>query len=698
MKSTLLLNKLPLNNEIFSPGSKGTCGPCTSSDVNESYHRNQTSTKNDEINNQKVASDNHFSIGINQKDKQEVRFPFKALNRGLLSLGNTGSGKTVFCKMVCEKTIQKNIPVIAIDSQGDLASMALDISNEDSNIVSEKQAAIDYLNNKTEKFIFTPQSTSGIPICADPFHADSKSIPYSDSMKNNLAVDQLSTIVLHQLKGLPKNKLPFFQGALNKIIKHSLKEDKLANLNDLVETMSNMPGQLKKEVEKIIDENQFDLLKRSFQTLLDSCDRYFFDFGVPLNFDLLTGRTLNPKHKTRLSIIYLNSILNQTSKEYFMSIFLEKLYSWMLKNPIKEKGLPQLVLFIDEIGQYLPPQNHKKPLCKDILIKLIKQGRKYGVAIIGASQSPGDFDYSALGQSNSAVIGRLKTPQDFKRVEQMVQSDFVEKPETILPSLKAGEFILAAPDVSVEPIRINADHTLFNHCTLTEKEFEQIIPDELRTRLNSAPCESQQLKDAQVHSSLLKKEQNQFNSVVDHSGTCSSENNIITNNEPQQNQNSKRKISMKIPSIISKKYLIPVGMVFFICLSIFFLSSQIGIIYGHFRNIFGPAFIGLLGLTILFITSLFRILFKNPDEKLPITSLVIVQFAGPTVGLLGTIISIQGGFGNLDLGSVALETAINQITTTLGISLSTTVYGMVISLCAMIVRLVLDRQQESESI
>ena len=696
MKSKLLLKKIALKKELLPQPFL------------EDAAAIQSFLKNDEINNRKVAFDKYFSVGINQKDKKEVRFPLKALNKGLICLGSTGSGKTVFCKMLCEKALQNNIPVIAIDSQGDLASMAMDINNEDSNLVSEKKEAIDYLNNKVEKVIFTPQSTSGIPICANPFDADSGSKPYSDSMKNNLAVDQLATIVLYQLKGLPKNKLPFFQGALNKIIKHSLKEDKLTNLNDLVENMCNMPVQLKKAVEKILDENQFDLLKRSFQTLLNSSDRYFFDFGVPLNFDLLTGRTLNPENKTRLSIIYLNSILSQTSKEYFITIFLEKLYSWMLKNPIKEKGLPQLVLFIDEIGQYIPPQNHRKPSCKDILIKLKKQARKFGIAIIGASQSPGDFDYLALGQSNSTVIGRLKTPQDYKKVEQMVQGDFIEKSEMIFPFLKAGEFILAAPDVSAEPVRINTDYTLFNHRTLTEEEFEQVIPDELRTRLGSTPNESKKSKDAQEHPSLLKKELNQFSAVVDHSGTCFRGNNNITqnqdnnidaaNNGSEENVKKVKRKNMKIPSIISKKYLVPCGMVFFICLSIFFLSSQIGIIYGHFRNIFGPAFIGLLGLTILFVTSLFRIFFKKSDEKLPITSLVIVQYAGPTVGLLGTIISIQGGFGDLNLGSVELETAINQITTTLGISLSTTVYGMVISLCAMIVRLILDKQQESESV
>jgi len=656
-----------------------------------------------------IVTDRQFIIGRNQKDGKEITVPIKALNKGMTVLGNTGSGKTVLCKVICEKTLQEDIPVIVIDSQGDLASMAMNISHKSSKIAPEKMVDIDYLNNRVEKFIYTPQSTSGIPISANPFNVNPEKFYSSNPIKHNQAIDYLATIVLNHMKGLPKIKLPFFQGALSKIIKYTLKKDKLTNLNDLAGTMYNMSNRLKKDIKKNIDENQFDLLKRSFQTLLDSSDRYFFDFGIPLDFDFLLGRVHNPENKTRLSILYLNSISNQTSKEDFISIFIETLYNWMLKNPIKENGSPQLVLFIDEIGQYIPPQNQRKPSCKDGIIKFKKQARKYGIAMIDASQSPGDFDYLALGQSNSIVIGRLKTKQDFKRVEQMVQGDFIENPEEILPSLQTGEFILVAPDVSVEPLRLNTDNTLFNHCTLTEKEFEQIIPNKLRTQFNSTPRESKQIKTTRVdHPSLRESKQNPFSLGCsdfiayskENSITLESYNNNIDESaiEPQEYEIRKREKKMKSPSRTLKKYIIPIGMMMFICLSIFFLSSQIGAIYGHFRNIFGPAFIGLLGLTILFVTSLFRIFFKKPHEEMPLTSLIIVQYAGPTVGLLGTIISIQGGFGDLNLGSVELDIAINQITKTLGVSLSTTVYGMVLSLFAMIVRLLLDRQKESEPI
>ncbi len=39
--------------------------------------------------------------------------------------GSTGSGKTVLGKIICEEAARHGIPVIAIDPQGDIASLAL---------------------------------------------------------------------------------------------------------------------------------------------------------------------------------------------------------------------------------------------------------------------------------------------------------------------------------------------------------------------------------------------------------------------------------------------------------------------------------------------------------------------------------------------------------------------------------------------
>ena len=428
-----------------------------------------------------------ITIGKKIKDNSDVQMPVETLKKHVLCFGGSGSGKSVFGKMICEKALMHGIPVIAIDSQGDLASMAQKI-NDSSGVPSGKGAAsIDYLNNNVEKLIYTPRSAAGIPICANPFKEDDSRIKDHDPIRFDQKIDQLSSIIIHQLKGLPKNKRPFFQGALSKILKYALENRSLDTLDDVIELMYDLPSELQNSIIKVIEPGQFELLKKSFQVLLESSDRYFFDFGLPIDFDLLTGKSEDLNGKTKLSVIYLNGLLNQNSKDYFISIFLEKLYSWMLKNPVKENGMPSLLLFIDEIGYYLPPQNHKKPMCKDILVKLFKQARKYGVCLVGATQSPGDMGYKALGQPNTVLMGRLKTQQDIRKVEQMISSGnmALEKPEHVLPFLKPGEFIAWMPDVFEQSILIKAENTLFRHATLTEEEVAECTPADFRHQIVS---------------------------------------------------------------------------------------------------------------------------------------------------------------------------------------------------------------------
>src|SRR5688500_1476313 len=56
---------------------------------------------------------------------EPVTLPPAALLRHVMALGSSGSGKTVFCKVLVEEAALRGVPVIAIDPQGDLASLAL---------------------------------------------------------------------------------------------------------------------------------------------------------------------------------------------------------------------------------------------------------------------------------------------------------------------------------------------------------------------------------------------------------------------------------------------------------------------------------------------------------------------------------------------------------------------------------------------
>ena len=104
-----------------------------------------------------------------------VTLKAKKLLRHVMALGSSGSGKTVFCKVIVEEMLRLGIPCICIDPQGDLCSLALDIANQDEeNLIKQgidPQLAQQFID-QTDAVVFTPASRVSVPLCADPFYSD----------------------------------------------------------------------------------------------------------------------------------------------------------------------------------------------------------------------------------------------------------------------------------------------------------------------------------------------------------------------------------------------------------------------------------------------------------------------------------------------------------------------------------------------
>ena len=110
----------------------------------------------------------------------------------------------------------------------------------------------------------------------------------------------------------------------------------------------------------------------------------------------------------------------------------------MLKNPLSDgqEGV-QCAMFIDEIAPYIPPV--KVPACKENLELLFRQGRKYGVSCLIATQSPGDIDYKAIGQFSTFILGTLNTKQDIEKVKKRLESVAPKEIDYIVNSYTNGK-------------------------------------------------------------------------------------------------------------------------------------------------------------------------------------------------------------------------------------------------------------------
>ncbi len=386
-----------------------------------------------------------------------VGLPAEALLRHALALGSSGSGKTVFCKVVVEEAVRAGIPVIALDPQGDLASLALAPEAPDDPIAAELMARIDPV-------VFTPASRKGVPLCADPVNA---ALARLEPTERAHAVTRTAARIAS-------------------LLGYDLDSDDGAGLTAVIDqAMTAMleagrpPGSLREVVDAIESGperfSRYLAVKRiraatQRAARLDvGARRLLFHEGVPIDIDLLLGRRPDaapPPGKTRVSIIFLNTLHGQEDKEFFVAAIADRLYGWMLANP---SPTLQAVFYIDEVAPFIPPV--RKPACKEDLAILYKQARKFGVGCVAATQNPGDLDYKAMGQFGTWALGRLATRQDLKKVEPALRALVPDAAPILdaLPSLRPGELVLVSPDHFDAPCPLAARRLLTPHRTLDEE-------------------------------------------------------------------------------------------------------------------------------------------------------------------------------------------------------------------------------------
>ena len=112
-----------------------------------------------------------------------------------------------------------------------------------------------------------------------------------------------------------------------------------------------------------------------------------------------------------IAVFYI-AHLTETERMFFVTLLYSSIEAWM-RQQTGTTGLRALVYF-DEIMGYLPPVNN--PPSKQVILRLLKQARAFGVGLLLATQNPVDVDYKALSNAGTWFIGKLQTDQDKQRL------------------------------------------------------------------------------------------------------------------------------------------------------------------------------------------------------------------------------------------------------------------------------------------
>ena len=358
--------------------------------------------------------------------------------------GMTGSGKTGLCIGLLEEAALKGLPAIIIDPKGDLTNLILHFPelkpgdfelwiDQDSARLKGKsigQAATEASESwkssieewglskdslsalKQFNFaIYSPGSAAGIPVnILSSFEAPA--IPWEGN--EEALRERISSTVTAILGLVGMTNIDPLKSRehilLSNIIEDSWSKGQGLTLTDLIIHVQKPPfdrlGAF--PVDRFFPEKDRFELSMLLNNFLAAPSFQVWQQGQRLDIEeLLYAKDGKPRH----SIFYL-SHLSDNERMFFVTLLFSSIESWMRKQR-GTSGLRAIVYF-DEILGYLPPVSN--PPSRNVMLRMIKQARAFGVGLLLATQNPVDLDYKALSNIGTWFIGRLQTERDKMRL------------------------------------------------------------------------------------------------------------------------------------------------------------------------------------------------------------------------------------------------------------------------------------------
>ncbi|KLF98961.1 Bipolar DNA helicase [Enterobacter hormaechei subsp. oharae] len=139
----------------------------------------------------------------------------------------------------------------------------------------------------------------------------------------------------------------------------------------------------------------------------------------------------------------------------------------------ENQDIPILIVY-EEAHKYAPKSELSKyRTSKEAIERIAKEGRKYGVTLLLASQRPSEISETIFSQCNTFISMRLTNPDDQNYVKRLLP-DTVGDITNLLPSLKEGEALIMGDSISIPSI------VKIEKCTIPPSSIDIKYLDEWR--------------------------------------------------------------------------------------------------------------------------------------------------------------------------------------------------------------------------
>jgi hypothetical protein len=131
------------------------------------------------------------------------------------------------------------------------------------------------------------------------------------------------------------------------------------------------------------------------------------------------------------------------------------IFEFMQRNP--NRGEFPIVLVLEEAHHYISSHvtSERQQRARDVFEKIAKEGRKFGLSLVVASQRPSELSRTVLAQCNSFIVHRIQNPDDqdyFKSVISGINRELLGQ----LPALAQQQALVLGDCVTLPlQVRIN---------------------------------------------------------------------------------------------------------------------------------------------------------------------------------------------------------------------------------------------------
>ena len=374
-------------------------------------------------------------------DAPGVSLPLRLLPRHTAIIAGSGSGKTVLLRRLVEEAALAGLPAIVIDPNNDLSRLGDRWPERPHGFSPDDDRKAALYAERVEVVVWTPGVHAGNPLFLSvlPDFAD-----LGEDRDERQQAIEMAAETLGPLAGAKTN---LQRGVLADSLRR-FAERGGGNLAAFMALLADLPDGISQ-------------IGNAAKLGLGMADQ--LHAAVATNPLLkVEGTVLDPRHlffgrdpaRTRISVINLSGLASDAAREDFVNRLQMTLFGWIKKNP-SPRGM---LYVVDEAQTFLPAQRASPSLGSGI--KLVAQGRKYGLGMIVATQVPRGIHNQVVSNCTTQFFGRQSAPATIAAAQEILAAGGGTAAD--IGKLGAGEFYFAT-EGSGRPAKLRTPLCLTHH-------------------------------------------------------------------------------------------------------------------------------------------------------------------------------------------------------------------------------------------